>query len=60
MSYDSRLEPPAEADCCEREECVEPDEEGFIDCKCDNHECSSCGGQCYCRCDAINDALSGN
>jgi len=56
VSYDIYLEQPNPVDCCEAEDCVEADEEGNIECKCDDHECSSCGGQCACRCDSDYEA----
>ncbi len=56
MGYDSWLEPPDDIECCEADDCVEPDEEGNIECRCDNHVCSTCDLQCACRCDADYDA----
>ena len=51
MSLDSWLEPPEGIECCEADECIEPDEEGNTECHCEDHVCSTCGLQCACRCD---------
>lgn len=52
MNFDKYLEPPDDIECCEADDCVEPDEEGIVECKCDGHVCSGCDLQCNCRCDA--------
>jgi len=44
-----------EHDCCEADECIEPDEEQNIECRCEKHYCDSCGLQCNCRCDSDYD-----
>lgn len=52
MGWNDRLlEPPEPYECCEAEECTEPDEFGNIECKCEDHWCSGCGLKCNCRCD---------
>jgi hypothetical protein len=56
MSLDAFLEPPQAIECCQAFDCVEADEEGNTECRCENHECSTCGGQCQCRCDSDYEA----
>ena len=58
MSLDRYLEPP-EDDCCEAEDCLEQDEDGNSECKCDKHGCTSCGLAHGCRCDADYDFMAG-
>lgn len=48
---DGPIDPPEGIECCEADECVEPDEEGNVNCKCEDHVCSTCDGQCTCNCD---------
>lgn len=52
---DGPIDPPEYADCCEADECLEADEDGNIECRCENHYCSGCDLQCNCRCDADYD-----
>lgn len=56
VSFDRYLEPPDDLECCEADDCLEKDEDGNAECRCESHVCSTCEGQCSCRCDADYDA----
>lgn len=56
MSLDQHLEPPNDPECCEAEDCLEKDEDGRAECKCDSHGCDTCGLEHGCRCDADYEA----
>lgn len=50
MGWNDRLDPPEE-NCCEADDCTEPDEFGNVECRCDDHGCTTCGLEHGCICD---------